>query len=139
MTKKNTNKKIKNFKALCGAFSLSLILMSKPLNADEGLNFSCLNILSMLGKKYEPLLFKLEVTGFHYFDKRNNKFKIITSKELEFGEDRFTVRFPEYELGFQKIVFAGETEPTITMSKYDYINNKFLDHYECRVVKSYIN
>ena len=30
--------------------------MSKPLNADEGLNLSCLNMLSMLGKKYEPLL-----------------------------------------------------------------------------------
>ena len=96
-------------------------------------------MLSAFGKKYEPLNFKLEVTGFHYFDKNLNEFKVIPSKELEFGEDRFTVKFPEYEFGFQRIVFAGETEPTITMSKYDYAKDKFLDHYKCEVVRAYIN
>ena len=96
-------------------------------------------MLSLLGKKYEPLIFKVEVTGFHYFDINNNKFVTVPSNELEFGENKFTVKFPEYELGFQRIVFVGDTEPTITMSKYDYIDNKFLDHYECSVVKSYIN
>jgi len=59
--------------------------------------------------------------------------------EIEFGEDRFTAKFPEYELGFQRIIFAGETKPTITMSKYDYKNDKFHDHYKCTVIKSYIN
>ena len=63
----------------------------------------------------------------------------IAPLTLLYGENKFTVKFPEYELGFQRIVFAGDTEPTITMSKYDYINNKFLDHYECSVVRSYIN
>ena len=118
---------------------LFLLIIAYQAKADEGLNLSCKNMLSVLGKKYEPLNFKLEASGFHYFDKNQNKFKIIPSIELEFGEDRFTVKFPEYEFGFQRIVFAGETEPTITMSKYDYINNKFLDHYKCAVVKSFIN
>ena len=113
--------------------------MPNILQADEGLNLTCKNMLSLLGKKYEPLIFKVEVTGFHYFDINSNKFVTVPSNELEFGENKFTVKFPEYELGFQRIVFAGDTEPTITMSKYDYINNKFLDHYECSVVKSYIN
>ena len=118
---------------------LSIILVPSILYADEGLNLTCKNMLSIFGKKYEPLNFKLEVTGFHYFDEKYKKFMVIPSKELEFGDDRFTVKFKEYELGFQKIIFAGESKPTITMSKYDYINNKFIDHYECEVIKSYIN
>ena len=120
-------------------FIIFVMLVPNILQADEGLNLTCKNMLSLLGKKYEPLIFKVEVTGFHYFDINHNKFVTVPSNELEFGENRFTVKFPEYELGFQRIVFAGDTKPTITMSKYDYINNKFLDHYECSVVKSYIN
>ena len=119
-------------------FIIFIMLVPSILQADEGLNLTCKNMLSLLGKKYEPLIFKVEVTGFHYFDINHNKFVTVPSNELEFGENRFTVKFPEYELGFQRIVFAGDTEPTITMSKYDYINNKFLDHYECSVVRSYI-
>jgi hypothetical protein len=107
--------------------------------ADEGLNLSCKNMLSAFGRNYEPLNFKLEVTGFHYFDKNHNKFMIIPAKDLKYGEDSFTAIFPEYELGFQRIVFTGETKPTITMSKYDYINNKFIDHCECDVVRVYID
>ena len=118
---------------------LFTMLIPNFLYADEGLNLSCKNILSAFGKNYEPLNFKLEVTGFHYFDLNHNKFIIIPSKELEFGKDRFTVRFPDYELGFQRIIFAGDSEPTITMSKYDHINNKFIDHYKCSVERSYIN
>ena len=121
------------------AILLSIMLFPNILHADEGLNLTCKNMLSAFSRNYEPLNFKLEVTGFHYFDENHNKFKVIPSKDLEIGEDRFTAKFPEYELGFQRIVFAGDTKPTITMSKYDHINNKFLDHYECTVVKSYIN
>ena len=118
---------------------LFLIFFPINLHADEGLNLSCVNMLSIIGKKYEPLNYKLEATGFHYFDKKHNKINIILSKDLEFGDDRFTVKFPKYELGFQKIVFAGDTKPTITMSKYDYKNDKFIDHYECNVVSAYID
>ena len=120
-------------------FLLSIILIPSILHADEGLNLSCKNMLSVLGRNYEPLNFKLEVTGFHYFDEDHNRFKMIPSKDLEIGEDRFTARFPDYELGFQRIVFAGDTKATITMSKYDYKNNKFLNHYKCDVVKAFIN
>ena len=120
-------------------FLLSIMLIPSILFADEGLNLSCKNMLSAFGRNYKPLNFKLEVTGFHYFDKDHNKFKMIPSKDLEIGEDRFTARFPKYELGFQRIVFAGESKPTITMSKYDHLNNKFINHYKCSVVKSFID
>ena len=119
--------------------SLFFIVFAYQAQADEGLNLTCENMLSVFGKKYEPLNFKLEVTGFHYFDKDHNEFKIIPAKDLVFGEDKFTAKFPDYELGFQRIVYQGDTEPTITMSKYDYKNDKFIDHYECNVVRSYID
>ena len=118
---------------------LFIMLIPKILHADDGLNLTCKNMLSVFGRHYESLNFKLEVTGFHYFDKDHNKFKIIPAKDLEYGEDRFTAKFLEYELGFQIIIFAGETKPTITMSKYDYKNNKFLDHFTCDVVQANIN
>jgi len=120
-------------------FFIFLLLFSNISYADQGLNLTCKNLLSVLGRSYEPLNFKLEVTGFHYFDKDHNEFKIIPPEELEFGEDMFVARFPTYELGFQRIVYAGETEQIITMSKYDLINDKFLAHYECDVETTYID
>ena len=110
-----------------------LILLPTISNADQGLNISCLNMKSMYGKKYEPLKFTLEAVGFQYFDQGKDKFVMIKAKDLDMGEDHFTARFADYELGFQMIVFAGETEPTMTMSKYDYKNKKFLEHYKCDV------
>ena len=119
-------------------FFIFLLLFSNISYADQGLNLTCKNLLSVLGRSYEPLNFKLEVTGFHYFDKDHNEFKIIPPEELEFGEDMFVAKFPTYELGFQRIVYAGETEQIITMSKYDFINDKFIAHYECDVETKYI-
>ena len=116
-----------------------LILLPTISNADQGLNISCLNMKSMYGKKYEPLKFTLEAVGFQYFDKERNDFIMIKSKDLDMGEDYFTARLADYELGFQMIVFKGDTKPTMTMSKYDYKNNKFLDHYECEAVRAYID
>ena len=95
-------------------------------------------MLSVLGKKYEPLNFKFEAAGFHYFDEKTNNFKMIPSNEVEMGEDHFTARFADYELGFQMILFAGETKPTMTMSKYDFKNKKFLEHYKCDAEMGYI-
>ena len=116
-----------------------LILLPTISNADQGLNISCLNMKSMYGKKYEPLKFTLEAVGFQYFDKERNDFIMIKTKNLDMGEDYFTARLTDYELGFQMIVFKGDTKPTMTMSKYDYKNNKFLDHYECEAVRAYID
>ena len=119
---------------------LILILFQNTSFADQGLEISCLNLKSALfGRKYKPLNFKLEATAFHYFDDQKGQFRTIKSNELDTGEDNFTARFKDYELGFQIILFEGEEKPRIVMSKYDYHNNKFLEHYACTAISSYIN
>ncbi len=118
---------------------LFLILFPVISYADQGLKISCLDMKSMLGKKYEPLKFTLEAVGFRYFDEEKNKFMMIKANELDTGENHFTARFEDYELGFQMIVFAGDTKPTMTMSKYDYKNKKFLEHYTCDAKLAYID
>ena len=119
---------------------LILILFQNTSFADQGLEISCLNLKSALfGRKYKPLNFKLEATAFHYFDDQKGQFRTIKSNELDTGEDYFTARFKDYELGFQIILFEGEEKPRMVMSKYDYHNNKFLEHYACTAISSYIN
>ena len=115
-----------------------LILLPTISNADQGLKTLCLNMKSMYSNKYEPLKFTLEAVGFQYFDKEKDKFVMIKANELDMGKDYFTVRFNDYELGFQMIVFEGDTRPTMTMSKYDYKNKKFLEHYTCDAKMAYI-
>jgi len=117
---------------------LFLLVIAYQAQADQGLKISCLNMKSMYGKKYEPLNFTLEAVGFQYFDRVKDKFVMIKTKELDMGEDHFTARFADYELGFQMIVFPGDTKPTMTMSKYDYKNKKFLEHYTCDAKMAYI-
>jgi hypothetical protein len=108
--------------------------------ADQGLKISCLNMKNgLFGRKYKPLEFKLEATAFHYFDDQKGQFQTIKSNELDTGEDYFTARFKDYELGFQIILFEGEEKPRMVMSKYDYHSNKFLEHYACTAISSYIN
>ena len=121
---------------------LILILLIWPnfSVADQGIEITCVNMKSALfGRKYKPLEFKLEATAFHYFDNQKDQFQTIKSNELDTGEDYFTARFQDYELGFQIILFEGEEKPRIVMSKYDYHNNKFLEHYACTAISSYIN
>ena len=119
---------------------LILILLPNVSFADQGLEISCLNLKSALyGKKYKLLNFKLEATTFHYFDDKKGKFQTIKTNELDTGKDYFTARFEDYELGFQIILFEGEEKPRMTMSKYDFKNNKFLEHYACTVVSANIN
>ena len=108
--------------------------------ADQGIEITCINMKSALfGRKYKPLEFKLEATAFHYFDDQKGQFQTIKSNKLDTGEDYFTARFQDYELGFQIILFEGEEKPRMVMSKYDYHNNKFLEHYACTAISSYIN
>ena len=103
--------------------------------ADQGLEITCVNMKSALfGRKYKPLNFKLEATEFHYFDDQKSKFQTIKSSELDIGEDFFTARFEDYELGFQIILFDNEENKKLVMSKYDYKNNKFLEHYVCTTI-----
>ena len=117
---------------------LILILLPTISNADQGLKISCLNMKSILGKKYEPLKFTLEAVGLQYFDEVEDKFVMIEASKLDMGEDHFIARFADYELGFQMILFAGDTKPTMTMSKYDFKNKKFLEHYKCDAEMGYI-
>ena len=116
-----------------------LFLLPNVSFADQGLEISCLNLKSALyGRKYKPLNFKLEATAFHYFDDEKGKFQTIKSNQLDTGEDYFNVRFEDYELGFQVILFKDEEKPRMVMSKYDFKNNKFLEHYACTVVHAQI-
>ena len=118
---------------------LILFLLPNVSFADQGLEISCLNLKSALyGRKYKPLNFKLEATAFHYFDDEKGKFQTIKSNQLDTGEDYFNVRFEDYELGFQVILFKDEEKPRMVMSKYDFKNNKFLEHYACTVVQAQI-
>ena len=108
--------------------------------ADQGIEITCVNMKSALfGRKYKPLEFKLEATAFYYFDDQKGQFQTIKSNKLDTGENYFTARFIDFELGFQIILFEGEEKPRIVMSKYDYHNNKFLEHYACTAISSYIN
>tara|TARA_B100001093_G_scaffold4506_1_gene4653 strand:+ start:599 stop:976 length:378 start_codon:yes stop_codon:yes gene_type:complete len=118
---------------------LILFLLPNVSFADQGLEISCLNLKSALyGRKYKPLNFKLEATAFHYFDDEKGKFQTINSNQLDTGEDYFTAKFEDYELGFQVILFKDEEKPRMVMSKYDFKNNKFLEHYACTVVHAQI-
>ena len=118
---------------------LILFLLPNVSFADQGLEISCLNLKSALyGRKYKPLNFKLEATAFHYFDDEKGKFQTINSNQLDTGDNYFTVKFEDYELGFQVILFKDEEKPRMVMSKYDFKNNKFLEHYACTVVYAQI-
>ena len=118
---------------------LILFLLPNVSFADQGLEISCLNLKSALyGRKYKPLNFKLEATAFHYFDDEKGKFQTINSNQLDTGENYFTAKFEDYELGFQVILFKDEEKPRMVMSKYDFKNNKFLEHYACTVVYAQI-
>ena len=115
-----------------------LLLLPTTSNADQGLNISCLNMKSVLGRKYDPLKFTLQAVGLQYFDEEKSEFVMIKANKLDIDENQITARFADYELGFQLIIFEGETEPTMTMSKYDYKNDKFLEHYKCDAKSEYI-
>jgi len=120
-------------------FIIILILLPTTSNADQGLKISCLNMkYVVIGRKHDPLKFTLQAVGLQYFDEEKNKFVMIEANKLDIGENQVTARFEDYELGFQMIVFEGETEPTMTMSKYDFKNKKFLGHYKCDAEAGYI-
>ena len=108
-----------------------LLLLPTISNADQGLNISCLNMKSVFGRNYKPLKFTLQAVGLQYFDKEKDEFVMIDAKKLDISEDHVTARFADYELGFQMVIFEGDTKPTMTLSKYDYKNDKFLEHYKC--------
>ena len=111
---------------------LILLLLPTTSNADQGLKISCLNMKSLIiGRKHDPLIFTMQAVGLEYFDKEKGEFVMIEANKLDIGENQITARFKDYELGFQMIVFDGDKKPSMTMSKYDFKNNRFLEHYQC--------
>jgi len=118
---------------------LILLLLPTTSNADQGLKISCLNMKDIIiGRKHDPLKFTMQAVGLQYFDEEKDEFVMIEANKLDIGENQVTARFADYELGFQMIVFEGDTEPTMTMSKYDFKNKKFLEHYKCDAKSGYI-
>ena len=87
----------------------------------------------IIGRKHDPLKFTMQAVGLQYFDEEKGEFVMIEANKLDIGEDQVTATFADYELGFQMVVFEGDTVPTMTMSKYDFKNKKFLEHYKCDV------
>ena len=92
----------------------------------------------IIGRKHDPLKYTLQAVGLQHFDKEKGKFVMIEANKLDISENQVTARFADYELGFQMVIFAGDTKPTMTMSKYDYKNKKFLEHYTCDAESGYI-
>ena len=116
-----------------------LIIIPQILFADQGVKISCVNMKNLLDKEYKIHIFKFDVTTFQYFDDKESRYIEIPNKDLTIKKDFFAARFPEYELGFQINVFEDDKKPIMSMSKYDYRNNKFLEHYICDVQPAYIN
>ena len=118
---------------------LILLLLPTTSKADQGLKISCLNMkYVVIGRKHDPLKSTMQAVGLEYFDKEKGEFVMIEANKLDIGENQVTARFDDYELGFQMIVFKGDTKPTMTMSKYEYNNKKFLEHYTCDAKMAYI-
>jgi hypothetical protein len=92
----------------------------------------------VIGRKHDPLKFTLQAVGLQYFDEEKDEFVMIEANKLDISEEHVTARFAEYELGFQLVVFEGDTEPSMTLSKYDYKNKRFLEHYMCDAKMGYI-
>ena len=98
---------------------LILLLLPTTSNADQGLKISCLNMkYVVIGRKHDPLNFTMQAVGLEYFDKEKGEFVMIEANKLDIGENQVTARFADYELGFQMIVFDGDTKPSMTLSKY---------------------
>ena len=120
-------------------FLVIFLIFPTILYADQGVNISCVNMKNLLDKDPKIQKFKFDVMTFHYFDENKNTYVEVPNKNMIIKEDFFAARFPEYELGFQINVFEDDKKPIMSMSKYDYRNDKFLEHHICDVQTAYIN
>ena len=117
--------------------SIFFLVFAYQAQADQGVKILCVNMKNLLGKDYKIHKFKFDVMTFQYFDEKKRKYIEIPNKNLIIKKDFFAARFPEYELGFQ--IHKSEGKNTVmSMSRYDYKNDKFLDHYLCDVKNTYI-
>ncbi len=119
-------------------FLLFFTIFPSIVLADQGVEISCVNMKNLLDKEYKVQKFKFDVMTFQYFDEKKNQFIEIANKDLIIKKDFFAARFPEYELGFQINKTNESKNPIMSMSKYDYKNKEFIDHYLCDVKTAYI-
>ena len=120
-------------------FIIIFLILTSTCRADQGLIISCLNMLTVLGQEYKKEYFSLDAIHFKYYESDSNNLKIINTKDLIIGDDYFKVRLKDYELGFHNVLFKDDKKERMVMSKYDYKNEKFLDHYLCDYKVSEIN
>ena len=120
-------------------FIIIFLMFTTMVYADQGVNISCVNMKNLLDKNPRIQKFKFDVVTFQYFDQNKNSYVEVPNNKMIIKEDFFAARFPEYELGFQINVFEDDKKPIMSMSKYDYRNDKFLEHYICDVQPAYIN
>ena len=118
--------------------SIFFLVFAYQAQADQGVKISCVNMKNLLGKDYKIHKFKFDVMTFQYFDEKKQKYIEIPNKNLIIKKDFFAARFPEYELGFQIHESEGKN-PVMSMSRYDYKNDKFLEHYACLAKRVYID
>ena len=115
------------------AVAFFTIFIPQILFGDQGVKISCVNMKNLLDQSYKIHKFKFDVTTFQYFDEKESKYIEIPNKDLTIKKDFFAARFPDYELGFQINEINEHKNPIMTMSKYDYKNDEFVDHYLCDV------
>ena len=96
-------------------------------------------MLTAIGGKYVHENFSLDSMHFEYFDEEIKDYKKIKTKDLIIGDNYFTARFRNYEMTFQNMLFKDEQKERMVMSKYDFKNDKFLDHYACDYTVANIN
>ena len=120
-------------------FIIIFLMFTTMVYADQGVNISCVNMKNLLDKNPIIHKFKFDVVTFQYFDQNKNLYVEVPNDKMIIKEDFFAARFPEYELGFQINVFEDKKKPVMSMSKYDYKNDKFLEHYYCDVQVASIN
>ena len=95
---------------------------------DQGVKISCVNMSNLLDKNPVIERFKFDVTSFQYYNSKIKSFIEIPNKNLTIGRNFFSVKLSEYELDFEINYFEDNKNSIMSMSKYDYINNKFLDY-----------
>ncbi len=95
---------------------------------DQGVKISCVNMSNLLDKNPVIERFKFDVTSFHYYNSKIKSFIEIPNKNLTIGRNFFSVKLSEYELDFEINYFEDNKNSIMSMSKYDYINNKFSDY-----------
>ena len=120
-------------------FVIIFFFFTNSVFADQGIKISCVNMKSLLDKDPNIHQFKFDAISFQYFDEKKKRYIEIANKNLIIKENFFAARFSEYELGFQIHEFENGKKPIMSMSKYDYKNDLFLDHYFCHVKNIHIN